>query len=270
MITNQRLLKRELLFYFFTLVFTLQLNAQSTKHLFTGTIKGEKGIIKNAHIINLQTNQGTFSNQLGAYRIYASPGDSLQISSVQFDTKIRMVTQYDLKSKIIDITLEEKSYELDEIVLKKTKLTGNLFSDMNRNKPKRREISAVTLGLPNAGRKKMSQIERKLYSLSSSSSGIPLDLIISLITGRYKKLKETKKLITENHDVENMMKKIKHFLLSEYNIKEEYHYRFLYYCRTDSSFTKDVVTDELKLIKFLQQKSKEFNKIIEENSEKKE
>lgn len=261
-------MKKGLLIYFLVFISILNVNAQNTQYLFTGKVTDGNGAIKNVHIVNLQTNQGTYSNELGEYRIYASLGDSLKISSVQYATKIRMVTNYDLKSKIINISLQEKSYELDEIVVKKTNLSGNLLSDIKR-KPKHREISAVTLGLPNAGRKKMSQIDRKLYSLRSSSSGIPLGLLISLISGQYKKLKEEEKLIKENHDVEKMMEKIKHFLTSDFNIKEEDHYRFLYYCRNDSTFTKDVLKNEFALIEFLKKRSIEFQKTLQDNSEEK-
>lgn len=259
---------KKLLFLLFT-VSTFSLQAQK-QYLFHGKINTKKSLVKEAHIINLTTGQGTYSNEYGEYRIYASLGDSLRISSVQHVTRIRIVTGYDLKSKVIDIELEEKTYELEEVVLKKTNLSGSLLSDMRQNKNQRKEINAVTLGLPNASNKKLSQIDRKLYTLSSSSSGVPLDLLFSILSGRYKKLKEEKRLVEENNDVEHMLKKVAHFLVSDFNIKEEYHYRFLYYCRTDSTFTKKLVNNELALIKFLQKKSKEFNQLIDKNAKEKE
>ncbi len=220
----------------------------------------EEKPIKEAHIVNLKTNQGTYSNDLGKYQIQASLGDSLKITSVQYATIIRMVTKFDLKSKVINIYMKDKTYVLDEIVLKKTELIGSLALDMKRKKKARNEVSAVSLQLPNAGNKKMSHIERKIYTASTSSGGIPLNLLFNVFSGRMKKLREEKKIIEENNDVEFMLEKIKHFLVSDFNIKKEDHYRFLYFCRSDSTFNKGLLRDELALIKFLQLKSKEFNK----------
>jgi hypothetical protein len=261
-------MEKKLLYLLFISSF-ITLQAQE-KHLFSGRVLSQTSTIKEAHIINLKTNQGTFSNDFGEYKIYASLGDSLKISSVQFSTTIRMITKQDLKSKIIDIQLKEKTYVLEEIVLKKTNLTGSLISDMKRKKEGRKKITAISLGLPNAGNKKMSHIDRKLYTASTSSGGVPLDLLFNVLSGRMKKLREEKKVVEEDSDVEYMLGKIKHFLVSDFKIKEEYHYRFLYFCRSDSLFQKNLIYNELALIKFIQKKSIEFNKTLKKQSNIKE
>lgn len=251
--------------FFFFLLLTIVSKSQQ-KYTFSGTVLVEEKTIKEAHIVNLKTNQGTYSNDLGEYQIRASLGDSLKITSVQYATVIRMVTKFDLKSKTINIYMKDKTYVLDEIVLKKTELTGSLAMDVKRKRKARKEVSAVSLGLPNAGNKKMSHIDRKIYTASSSSGGIPLNLLFNVFSGRMKKLREEKKVITENNDVEFMLEKIKHFLVSDFNIKKENHYRFLYFCRSDSLFHRGLLRDELALIKFLQLKSKEFNRESKEEA----
>ena len=251
--------------FFFLIFFTASLlHAQKTGYLFYGKVSDSIKPLENVHVVNLQTNQGTFSDQEGKYKIYASLGDSLRVSSVQFFTKIRIISKDDLKSKIIDISLDVKNYELDEIIVKNTNLTGSLYSDIKQT-PEEKEISAVTLGLPNAGRKKMSHVDRKIYAMTTSQSGIPFDFIIGLINGNYKKLKEEKKIVEENNDVERILRKIKPFLKSNFNIKEESQHRFILYCVTDSTFKKNIINDELKLISFLKVKSEEFNKLLKKN-----
>tara|TARA_R110002073_G_scaffold8207_1_gene45594 strand:+ start:44197 stop:44964 length:768 start_codon:yes stop_codon:yes gene_type:complete len=107
--------------------------AQKNQHLIVGTIKESDTIIRNAHIINLTTKQGTFSNDIGKYRIYVSLGDSLKISSVQYLTEYRVVSKFDIESETIDVYMIPKTHELDEIILKKHNLTGNLLKDLKKS-----------------------------------------------------------------------------------------------------------------------------------------
>ena len=258
-------MQKKLLYLFFTSSF-ITLQAQE-KYLFSGKVLNLTSIIKEAHIINLKTNQGTISNEFGSYQIYASLGDSLKISSLQFSTTIRMITKQDLKSKIINIQLKEKTYVLEEIILKKTNLTGSLISDMKRKKEGRKEVTAISLGLPNAGNKKLSQIDRKLYTATTGSGGVSLDLIINLLSGRIERLKKEQKIVDENNDVEFIFQKLKHFIKSDFKIKKEHQYRFLYYCRSDSLFSKKYLKDELALIKFIRKKSIDFRKNLSNKTE---
>ena len=251
-------MKKEIFFFLLLLIFA-NIFAQKKEELFNGEIKDSIVLTKNAHITNLRTKKGASTSEVGKFEIYASIGDSLKITSIQHKTHYRIITKYDLISKSISVTLTLNRHQLDEIIIKKNNLSGNLLLDMKRKKEGRKEINAITLKLPNAGKKKMSQIDRKIYTASSSSSGVSLDLLLNLLSGRIKKLKEEKKVVDENNDVEYMLEKVKHFLWSDFNIKEEHQYRFLYYCRSDSLFSKNTLKNELNLIEFLQKKSMEFN-----------
>ena len=258
-------MKRKILTLLF-LIISLFAFTQNKSLLLTGEVKDSVEFVKNAHIINLKTKGGASSNDFGGFQILASVGDTLLISSVQHYTLYKVITEEHITNKKISIYLTSKRHQLKEIVLKKTNLTGSLISDMKRKKKGTKEINAVTLDLPFAGNKKLSQIDRKLHTATSSGGLIPLDLILNVLSGRLKKLKEEKKVVEENNDVDAMMEKMKHFLTSNFKIKEDDHYRFLYFCRSDSLFNKSLVTNELALIKFLQLKSKEFNKIQEKES----
>ena len=249
-------MKRKILTLLF-LIISLFAFTQNKSLLLTGEVKDSVEFVKNAHIINLKTKGGASSNDFGGFQILAS---------VQHYTLYKVITEEHITNKKISIYLTSKRHQLKEIVLKKTNLTGSLISDMKRKKKGTKEINAVTLDLPFAGNKKLSQIDRKLHTATSSGGLIPLDLILNVLSGRLKKLKEEKKVVEENNDVDAMMEKMKHFLTSNFKIKEDDHYRFLYFCRSDSLFNKSLVTNELALIKFLQLKSKEFNKIQEKES----
>lgn len=240
--------------------------AQKKQYLLKGKVQDSIEIVKNANIVNLNTKDGASSNDFGGFQILASVGDTLLISSLQHYVLYQTITKEDITNKEFSIYLTSKRHQLDEVVLKKTNLTGSLMLDMKLKKKGPKEINAVTLGLPFAGRKKLSQIDRKLHTATSSGGLVPLDLILNVLSGRLKKLKEEKKVVEENNDVDVMMEKTKHFLTSNFKIKEKDHYRFLYFCRSDSLFNKNLVNNELALIKFLHLKSKEFNEIQEKES----
>ena len=49
-------------------------------------LRDSVSLIKDVHIINLTTEKGTFSNDYGQYRIVASLGDTIEFTSVQYET----------------------------------------------------------------------------------------------------------------------------------------------------------------------------------------
>tara|TARA_R110001632_G_scaffold80454_6_gene179921 strand:- start:3406 stop:4134 length:729 start_codon:yes stop_codon:yes gene_type:complete len=89
-------------------------------------------LLKDVHVVNLTSEKGTFSNDYGQYRIVVSLGDTVQFSSVQYETVKRVITDRIVFSKKLNLILEKKSYTLDEIALRKHDLTGNLLTDRRK------------------------------------------------------------------------------------------------------------------------------------------
>ena len=159
------------------------------------------------------------------------------------------------------IYLSLKTYELDEFELKKHNLLGVLALDVSQIKEVENEISAVSLGLPNAGIPKLKQIDRKIYTASTSNGPIPLDLILNTLNGTIKRLKNQKKILEENEDVAKLYSEFKFNLEPDFKISKEDEYRFLYYCRSDSSFIAARSKTKFEFINFLKLKAKEFNQL---------
>ena len=113
-----------ILFFIFFLSFS-----QNQKTVIYGKIIDSLGTVKSANIINIKTNQGTFSSDSGEFRIFVSEGDSLRISSVQHITKIITIKKSNLKDTKIKINLKSNIYVLDEFDLKRHNLTGRLGID---------------------------------------------------------------------------------------------------------------------------------------------
>ena len=93
---------------------------------------------------------------------------------------------------------------------------------------------------------------------------IPLDLILNTLNGTIKNLKNQKKIIEENEDVNELFSEYKFNLGSDFNIAKEDEYRFLYYCRSDSTFTAQRSKNKFEFINFLKVKANEFNQLKNE------
>ena len=115
----------------FLLFFTCISLSQEKGSLITGQIVDSLGIVKNANIINLKTNQGTFSSDDGNFGIFVSIGDALQISSIQHITRKITISKKNIENKSLKIKLIPNTYVLEEFELKRNHLIGRLGVDVN-------------------------------------------------------------------------------------------------------------------------------------------
>jgi hypothetical protein len=121
------IIKKTLVIFLFLLTFSSF--SQERRALVVGKIVDTLTIIKNANIINLKTNQGTFSSDNGDFRMFVKKGDSLRISSIQHITKFIVINKKDVKNASINITLRENTVVLDTFELKRHNLFGRLGID---------------------------------------------------------------------------------------------------------------------------------------------
>lgn len=122
-------MSKKILFLVGLLLISLSFFSQDKKRIISGTITDSLGIVKNANIININTKQGTFSNDEGLFRIFAAEGDTIKVSSIQHFSKKRHISKEIFNNQIIKITLKSTTYVLDEFELKKHNLSGRLGID---------------------------------------------------------------------------------------------------------------------------------------------
>lgn len=152
MINYMRVIKN-LIFIFF-LVGSISTKAQKDNFWLYGKLKDSSNVVKNANIINLKTNKGTFSNDFGDYKIIVSVGDTLQFSSVQHKTVYRIINDFIYRSEVLDVFLTNSTYELDEVVLKTNDLDGFLSLDLKKTpEDKRAEALKKTMDFSNVNMK---------------------------------------------------------------------------------------------------------------------
>jgi hypothetical protein len=138
----------------FLLISAISTKAQQDNFWLYGKLKDSISVVKNANIINLKTNKGTFSNDFGDYKIIVSVGDTLQFTSVQHKTVYRIVNDFVYRSEILDVFLTSSTYELDEVVLKTNDLDGFLSLDLKKTpEDKRAEALKKTMNFSNVNMK---------------------------------------------------------------------------------------------------------------------
>ena len=130
------------------LLFSSNLAAQKSNVFLRGMVRDSLNLIKDVHVVNLNTLKGTYSNDYGQFRISVSLGDTLEFTSVQFETVKKVITDGIFFSKKLNLILINKNYVLNEITVKKHSLIGDLRTD-------RKKVPVDTIALKG---KKMSNI----------------------------------------------------------------------------------------------------------------
>ena len=255
---------KQLLFFIFLFSF-LTMSAQKHRKFLYANVKDKVGAVYNAHIINLSTKQGTFTNESGEFRILAKKNDAIQISFVGYKTTIFKVTENHFSIHKNTFNLLKIAYELDEVNLKKNNLLGYLTSD-SKNIKTEKEINAKTLKLPFAGSKIMTPAERKLHTAMGGShpiglTSVSIDYILNSISGRITKLRKLKTIESLEINVTKINTTYSKHIVKEYNINESDVYKFIYFCTNDKKFNQIYNSSEINMILFLKNKSEAFKKL---------
>lgn len=261
------------------LLITLGATAQKKRKFLYGVLNDELGVIPNAHIINLNTQQGTFSTDLGKFRILAKPNDTLQISFVGYETKKVKVTSLHFGMEENEIKLIKVPFELDEVEVKKHNLIGSIAidakqtpKDIGMEKAKRAldfsmiDFSEkVILDIDEVDRSKppsMIKTTDPTANFAGAGTGFSSGL------DKYsQQLKRTRKTIQFKESFPKMLLSEfgEHFFYKELNIPKDKYLHFLEYCNPLGIEKLYKEQQLLKVIAILQQESKSYLKVISNN-----
>ncbi len=246
-------------------------------------LRDSTSLLKNVHVVNLNTDKGTFTNDYGQYRIVVSLGDTIRFSSVEYETVKKTITDRIYFSKKLNLVLENKNYVLNEVVVKEHDLTGNLSID--RKKVPKDTIATMgknlssliddiskksqkgILNKPSKKDSKLAEESKRDTDPTKSFNGLDLGSIVGGLISLIPKNKSKKKSKKQSIQL------LKNSILSDFGydffdqlkIPEDKIYAFLYYC---SKFNIDELYEQeskLNLIKFLEDKSNIF---LEQHKEK--
>ncbi len=160
----------------------------------------DKKPLQSAHILNLNTVEGTITSSDGTFTLGAAVNDTIFISYIGFQSVKLKITNDLLKGNELEISIHEKTINMDEVTVKSHKLIGVLVVDA-KNVPEDRYSRIQINGLPQAY--EMGNA-RSNYSSGLNAIFNPVDFWYDKLGSKPKELKRLKKL-KEGDQVRNMM-----------------------------------------------------------------
>lgn len=264
-------MKQSLLY--FLLIICIKFCAQEKPQLIIGTVNDSLGIVKNVNVLNLNTKLGTFTNNEGLYRIYASNGDTLLFSSIQHKQKKIFITEDTFLKQKINITLISNVYNLNEIIVKKNNLKGVLATDIKQlPKVKRDSILKENLDFTNIDFGFVdTRIDNNIRAKPKITIVDPNQKfeganLLGFLSLKKKKYKPKEKNIFDKSEVpDKLLNQLgKDYFFKNLKIPEQKYHHFLEFC--DLSYLINLYKKGklLELIQILQDKSKPYLKSIKQ------
>lgn len=254
---------------------TILICQQKKEHFLYGKVIDNIRPVVNAHIINTTNNLGTYTNENGEFKIKATINDSLQISSIGYETKIHIVRNLDLSLKNNNFKLKKTIYKLDDVFIKKHNLIGSIDID-TKNVPNDRVNGLmnkllngiVSIDISNVNRN-MDVVDRMKAPVLNS---IPPNFFRGITVFNSKWLSKNKKQVTTKK-INSLEKKVqlpikiirqfgKKTFINEFKIPENKIHQFIDYCshrNLESLFHQKKL---IKVIEIFQEESPKFLKSI--------
>ena len=150
--------------------------------------------IENVLIINIKSNEKTYSNEEGYFKISARNGEEIRLVKRGYERFVYIVKEVDFQREVV-LKMNHSEITIDELILAKIKLTGDLAKDTKAlNKESTNEKLQKSLGI--------ATIEKQVKSLGSS--GISFDP-----NNLFGKQKRQKKILVKYENQENNAEWIK-------------------------------------------------------------
>jgi len=194
------------LLIFLMFIASLQSYSQSDT-LQIKTLKGQIIHVENkkplsaAHILNLNTVEGTITNDKGFFEIPTKTNDTILVSYLGYASIKLKITNDLLKGNELLIALYEKPEEVKEVVIKSTKLIGVLEIDI-KQVPKDRFTRIKINGIRQTY--EIGKPKGKDFSSPIAALFQPVDFLYNLFGKKPKQLKKLKKLKKED-DLRKML-----------------------------------------------------------------
>ncbi|HHC79270.1 MAG TPA: carboxypeptidase-like regulatory domain-containing protein [Flavobacteriia bacterium] len=173
----------------------------------------DKKPLQSAHVINMNTADGTITNSDGEFSIPVKANDTIHISYIGYQSIKLKITKDLLKGNELEIAIHEKVVNIDEVTVKVHNLIGVLEIDA-KNVPKDQFSRIHIDGLPQAY--EVGRPQTKDYTSLSGALFNPLDFWYQKFGKKPKELKKLKKLKEEDKLRNIMEEKFSREILMDY------------------------------------------------------
>jgi hypothetical protein len=252
---------RYLILIILLFTFSKPIQSQENRKLINGAIKLDSFPIHDVHIMNMTTNIGTISNDLGIFSIPVKLGDHLSISHLNLKNVTITITKKNINTSEIGITLTEQVTLLKAFTLEESRVIFEQDTDiLTYNGP---TVNAQTLKLPYANSKV--NADKVVFKIRSGAV-VNLENLFGKLNGDYKRAIALKKLIIEDQQLLKIRNSFTDdFFITDLQIQQDQITSFLNFCVQKNIIQCYLKKENLKLTKILIQESKSFPQ--KENSE---
>ena len=206
---------------------------------FSGKVVSDSLDISGIHVVNKNSGATTITNRKGEFSIGVQPTDTILFSAVHIKLQALVLDSLVLSQPEINVYIEHAVNELQEVVVKPHKLTGNLVDDVNASPPP--PINFKDVGIPGFEGERREKIRYsstgKLILSTLLLPIMPLDIegMYKQISGYNKRLRQSRKLNKQLQTVYRMIDFYgTDFLQREFTLGEEEVYGFVLACVENS------------------------------------
>ena len=244
------------------LVFPLVIVAQdNARQLLVGQVLTDSTDVENITVTNKSTKILAVTNAAGNFAIYAREHDTLVFSGLLIHSRFLVVRETDFSGKMFQIKLDGNVNMLEEVVIYRTKLTGDLAADS-------RNIKDVSMAFPSSlveideNYKGANAVENiAMNSNESSLQGFNFTKIAAFLAGIFVKPKPKPKRIELSTELfaDIAQRRFSYYFFTQtLELKHEEIGLFLSFCDTSEARALTAADKEFELTDYLIKKSAEF------------
>lgn len=205
------------------------------------------------NILNISSNTGTTNSDSGEFKIKVRENDTLLFSSVQYENVRIIISKNIIAQEFLKVALTKKTIDLDEVIVRKIDLTGNLSRDIEKFK-----TYDLYEGIPTSEVPRLTTIGRQLFTARDGD----IDPLLNMISGRMQMLEKANENEELTRDVQKGINVVEpSFFTDHLQIPKGEIVNFVFYCAR-SPLYKSLITNDnyLELIELFREKAPAFMK----------
>ncbi|MFT4851603.1 MAG: hypothetical protein ACI83B_004170 [Sediminicola sp.] len=273
------MMRKQLLLLFILLLPLCLLSQDIERIIILGKVTAPVGEdIEGITIYNVSSQKGTVTSPEGLFDLTVAENDRVSVTALQFSSFIVIVDKGVIENKKMGIYLNPVVNQLEEVIVRPYDLLGNITADVNKiktaNVVPQWDLSYESLeygyefSADEMTSIKGNKAEEAYFNGPRFSGGDIIGLAAGLASLLLpKKKKKTFKEINEdkNYVARSLRQRFSNsYLLSNFGIEEEQANEFIYYVEENgmqSIWLKE--ENEIRLLDFMYQKSKDFKSLRE-------
>jgi len=222
--------------------------------------------VEGVTVYNTSSNKGTITDIDGYFSIEVALNDRVEVSALQFEKFVIVITEDIISSKIMTVFLVERINKLDEVIILPYGLTGNLTVDIESVKTFNPDLDALYFGIQNSDEFEFpddykSEAVNMAMEEGYFYNGVDVIAVVGLLLKPIFKSKNKNSNNDSNSYQDLTAKYSIAYLQKNLDIPEDDIYEFVSFVE-DNGFDKNLIKDgnELQFLEFLIKQSIVFKK----------